>query len=287
MIDATLPALLFSVIVMVDVPVCTAAVNDLLPVIVLTVSVTAPDDAIATPLALVPGTVLAVVAVAVTGTMIVQVAGPAPAGAGPRLPPVSVNEVTVLVRMPPQLLVMAPATLIVTGQESVNVIGERFAMPALKFLIVIIIVDDPPPDGIGFGAKLFANCPPVWTVMLALIAGLVAPSAVTSAPAAMVFVDAPLTNALGFRAMTSTLIVHDPLAGIVPPASVTVAGLVAGSDAVAVGGPVTTPPGVHVVWTLDGVAIVMFAGSESVMPAAVNGTGFGFVSVMVSVDAPG
>ena len=68
---------------------------------------------------------LTVVAVAVTGTVIVQDAGIAAAGAAPRLPPVSVTELAVLVSTPPQVVDGTADTLMpAAAHESVNVIGD-------------------------------------------------------------------------------------------------------------------------------------------------------------------
>ncbi len=264
---------LFNVIVIVVEPVCTTgAVKALLPVIELTVSVLLAAS-YATPPKLPAGIVLAVVAVAVTGTVIVHDVAPAPTGAGPRLPPVSVTEVAVFVSTPLQVVDGAPETVIVAAQLSVNVIGVR--MLALKLSIVIVIVDGAPPAGIGFGANDFASRAPVWTVMVRLIAGLVAPSAVVNAPAAIVFVGVAFVNTFGLRAMTSTRIVHEPPAEIVPPARAIVAGLLAVAVAV---------PLPQVVAAFGVGAMLSVAGSVSMIAALVSGTGLGFVSVIVSVD---
>ena len=67
------------------------------------------------------------------------------------------------------------------------------------------------------------------------------------------------------------------LPGSSAPVRVTVAGFVAGVEAVAV-------PAPHVVATLDGVAMVSAAGSVSVMLALVSATGLGLLSVMVNSE---
>ena len=77
------------------------------------------------------------------------------------------------------------------------------------------------------------------------MAGLVAPCVVVIAPAGIVLVALPFCAAAGLRAMTWTVIVQEPPAGIVPPLKDMVAGLTAGADAVAV-------PLAHVVAALLG-----------------------------------
>src|SRR5436305_1255941 len=87
----------------------------------------------------------------------------------------------------------------------------------------------------------------------------------------------PLTLPCGpaVVAMTLTLTVQEPLAGIVPPLNV--------SDvAAAVGAHV--PP--HVVAAAGVAATCTPAGSASVNAALVSGAGFAFVSVNVSVEIP-
>ena len=214
------------------------------------------------------------VAVAVTGTWTTHVVAPATAGAGPSEPPVSVTEFAPVVTTPPQVVVAAPAIVCVPASVSVNVIGESVVW--LKLLIVIVSVDVPP-GAIGFGANALVIAPPVCTVTLAWNCGLVTPSAVVSAPAATVLVTALFCAVVGLRAMTSTVILQKLLAGMVPPVSAMVAGLVAGDDAVAV-------PAPQVVVAFAGVAMVTAAGSESVIAAFVSGTALGLVSVIVSVE---
>lgn len=184
-IVAAVEVRLLSVIVIVVEPPCTAGVvNALLPVIALTDNVPVAA-AKATPLKLPAGIVLAVDAVAVTGAVMVQVVDPAPTGAAATDPPVNVTDVAVLVSVPPQVVDGAPVKLIVAAQVSVNVTGVSTV--ALKFATVIVSVDGP--DGaIGVGAKALVTCAPVCTLMLAAMAGLVTPSAVVSAPAAIVLV---------------------------------------------------------------------------------------------------
>ena len=95
----------------------------------------------------------------------------------------------------------------------------------------------------------------------------------------IVLVTALFWKAVGLRATTCTVIVHEPFAGIVPPLRAIVAGLVAGAEAVAV-----AMRGPQVVAAFEGVAMVIAAGSVSVIAAFVSGIGFGLVSVIVSVD---
>ena len=171
---------------------------------------------------------------------------------------------------------MPPSRYIVAGQASLKLSGASVVCVKL-FRVSVIVVGVAPPAGIGFGDHVLVTDAPVCTVMLAWICGLVAPSVVVSAPAAMVLVTALFWAAVGLRAMTCTVIVQKLLAGIVPPVRAIVEGLVAGGEAVAV-------PGPQVVAAFDGVAMVSVAGSVSVIAALVSGTGFGLVSVIVSVD---
>jgi len=195
------------------------------------------------------------VAVAVTGTVTVHVVAPAAAGAGASVPPVSVTELAPVVTRPPHVVEAAPAMACVPDKVSVNVIGVRVVW--LKLLIVIVNVDVPP-GAMGFGANAFVMAAPVCTVTFAVNCGLVMPSAVVSVPAVTVFVTEAYCAVVGLRAMTCTVIVQLPLAGIVPPESAIVAGLAAGVEAVAV-------PAPHVVAALEGVAMVSAAGSVSVI----------------------
>ena len=141
-----------------------------------------------------------------------------------RLPPFSVIDVSVFESAPEQVVDGTPVMLMPAGSASVNVIGERTL--SLKLVTVIVSVDGVvPPAGIVAGEKVLVSAPPVWTPTLALMVGLVGPSTVFSAPAAMVLVDVTLVAVFGVRAMTSTLIVQEPEAGIwAPVASVTLAG---------------------------------------------------------------
>ena len=216
---------------------------------------------------------MVVVAVPVTVSVIVQKVAPAPGGAGLIVPPASVTEFAVNESVPPQV-VEAAVAVTPTPHESVKSTGA--SVVAVKLLNLIVSVDVPPGATVA-GENAFVSDAPVCTVMLAAIAGLVAPSAVVSAPAGIVLVTALFWNAVGLRATTCTVIVHDPVAGIVPPASAIVAGLVAGAEAVAV-------PGPQVVAAFDGVAIVSAAGSVSVIAALVSGIGFELFNVIVSVD---
>src|ERR1700731_4494543 len=176
--------------------------------------------------------------------------------------------------VPPQVLTGSAVAVIAAGKVSVKVIGESAV--ALKSVTVMVNVELPL-GAISAGANAFATCAPVCTLTLAEIAGLVAPSVVVRAPAAIVLVEFPFVSALGFLASTAPEMAHEPLAGMVPPESAIVAGLLALELGVAV-------PAPHVVVAFGVAAIVIVAGSVSRIAALVSATGFGLVSVMVSVD---
>src|SRR5438105_2481184 len=126
------------------------------------------------------------------------------------------------------------------------------------------------PVPIELGAKAFVTVSVFATTRLAFAAAVLAPALVlVSAPAAMVLLYVP-TTALA----TLTVTVQFPDAGIVAPASATLAPLLAA---------VTVPPA-QVVAPLALAVFTRLAGYVSVKAAPVTAAAFGFVSVMVSTD---
>ena len=144
------------------------------------------------------------------------------------------------------------------------------ALIAVVFGLVSVIVSTEAALGaIDAGVKDLAAVGGASTVSVAEAAGAEPALAVEIAP-----VELRYDPALAL--VTLTLTVHDPLAGTVPPASTTLAPLLAA---------VTVPPA-HVVAPPAAAVLTRFAGYVSVNAAPVTAVALEFVSVIVSTDVP-
>ena len=137
-------------------------------------------------------------------------------------------------------------------------------------LVMVKVSVDVPPARIGVGLNPLAMDGGTSAVRLAL------PTLLMLVPLSVVE-SVPLTLPCGpaLTAVTLTLTVHEPLAGIVPPLNVNDVAAAAGAH---VPPQVVLAAGVPATCTPD--------GSESVKAAPVSGTVFVLVRVKVSVDVP-
>ena len=212
--------------------------------------------------------------VAVTGTEIVQLVDPEPAGAAAMDPPLSCTEFVagVAVSVPPHVLPVGPAAItIVPGSVSVSETTPLSAV-ALKLAMVMVSVAVPP-EMMVVGENALVTLEPVCTTRLPEMALFAMPLPVVTEPAASVLVRVALTNALGLDVTTDAVTMHEPFAAIEPPDSCT---------DVPPATPVTAPP--QVVARLVGLASNTLAGKLSVKPTLVIGTPLVFDSTIDIVD---
>ncbi len=174
------------------------------------------------------------------------------------------------VTVPPTHVVAPEADAVFTrpaGYVSVNAAPVIAVAFGLVSVIVITLTSFVPSDA---GEKALATVRSVSTLKVALPAVVFEPAlVVVSPPIGIVLANAPAADAVTF-----TVTVQEPEAGMVPPESATLPPLAAA---------VTVPP-VHVVAPAGVAVFETFTGYISVNAAPVTAVAFAFVNVIVRTD---
>ena len=182
-------------------------------------------------------------------------------------PPVRVTLDVATVAIPPQLELAVPETSMPLGNVSVS--GALNLAEALFELLRVMVRVEIPPNGMEAGLKDLRRLGETLavTVKVAPAAPVLLPMLVCSAPTDSVLMKAPAEFALTF-----TVTVQEPLAGMEPPVNVMLDGPT-----------VTAPPQVVLALPETSKPMGNVSVSGAVSPTAVL---FGLVNVMVRVEIP-